>query len=204
VNPHAFEFNGSITMSIDDNKGVEGDYIAVFTGDECRGIAEWRDFPFDDTDAGIYILMAYSNFEDGDMLTFKYFNSLENEIITYSESVEFISDMVIGDGFNSFGLSRKALPAPVEYSLSDAYPNTFNPTTTLSFSVPVEGHISLNVYDMAGRLVRTLVDSNLNMGYHNMEWNGLDNTGHTVSSGMYIYSLRGEGVSITKKMVMMK
>ncbi|MBC8256508.1 MAG: T9SS type A sorting domain-containing protein [Candidatus Marinimicrobia bacterium] len=204
VNPHAYEFNGSITMSIDDNKGVEGDHIAVFVNGECRGIAEWRDFPFDDTDSGIYILMAYSDYEDGDMLTFKYFNSLENEIITYSESIEFISDMVIGDGFNSFGLSRKALPAPVEYSLSDAYPNPFNPTTSLSFSVPVESHISLKVYDMAGRLVRTLVDSNLKMGYHNLEWNGLDNSGHAVSSGMYIYSLRGEGVSITKKMVMMK
>jgi hypothetical protein len=204
VNPHAYEFNGSITMSIDDNKGVEGDHIAVFAGDECRGIAEWRDFPFDNTDAGIYILMAYSDFEAGDMLTFKYFNSLENEIITYSENVEFISDMVIGDGFDSFTLSRKALPAPLEYRLSDAYPNPFNPTTTLSFSIPLESHIKLNVYDMAGRLVRTLVDKNMSMGYHNMEWNGLDNSGHAVSSGMYIYSLKGEGVSITKKMVMMK
>ena len=148
--------------------------------------------------------MAYSDFREGDMLTFKYFNSLENEIITYSESVEFIADMVIGDGFDSFKLSRVTLPSPLEYNLSDAYPNPFNPTTTLSFSVPVEGHISLNVYDMAGRLVRTLVDTNLGMGYHNMEWNGLDNSGYAVSSGMYIYSLKGEGVSITKKMVMMK
>ena len=112
--------------------------------------------------------------------------------------------MIVGDGFNTFGLSRVALPTPVEYSLSDAYPNPFNPTTTLTFSVPMEGFVSLNIYDITGRLVSTLVDGNLEQGYHSIIWNGMDSNGHAVSSGMYIYSLKGEGVSITKKMVMMK
>ena len=112
--------------------------------------------------------------------------------------------MVVGNGFDTFDLSRKALPAPEEYSLSDAYPNPFNPTTTLSFSVPTEGVVSLNIYDMTGRLVSTLVDGNLEQGYHSITWNGMDNNNHAVSSGMYIYSLNGEGVSITKKMVLMK
>jgi flagellar hook assembly protein FlgD len=112
--------------------------------------------------------------------------------------------MVIGDGFNTMSLSREAKIAPEEYSLSDAYPNPFNPTTTLSFSVPTEGVLSLNIYDMTGRLVSTLVDGNLKQGYHSITWNGMDSNGHAVSSGMYIYSLKGEGISITKKMVMMK
>jgi len=204
VNPHAFEFNGAITISIDNLDDKPGDYIAVFAGDECRGFAEWRDFPYDETDTGIYIIMAYSDIEEGDVLTFKYFNSFENEIVEYTESIEFTSDMVVGNGFDTFGLSRKALPAPEEYSLNDAYPNPFNPTTTLSFSVPTEGVVSLNIYDMTGRLVSTLVDGNLEQGYHRITWNGMDSNGHAVSSGMYIYSLNGEGVSITKKMVLMK
>ncbi len=129
---------------------------------------------------------------------------LDSRILEYTESIEFTSDMIVGDGFNTMPLSREARITPGEYSLSDAYPNPFNPTTTLSFSVPTEGVMSLNIYDMTGRLVSTLVDGNLKQGYHSITWNGMDSNGHAVSSGMYIYSLKGEGISITKKMVMMK
>ena len=148
--------------------------------------------------------MAYSNLENGDELTFKYFNSKENEVVAYTEKVEFISDMVVGNGMNPLGLSRISKPAPEEYRMSDAYPNPFNPTTTLSFSVPIEGNINLSIYDMTGRLVNTLVDGNLKQGYHSITWNGFDSNGHAVSSGMYIYALNGKDVSITKKMVLMK
>ena len=112
--------------------------------------------------------------------------------------------MVVGDGFNTMPLSRIARTAPEEYSLSDAYPNPFNPTTTLSFSVKTEGHFNLSIYDITGRLVSTLVDGNMEQGYHSMVWNGMDSNGYAVSSGMYIYALQGEGVSITKKMMLMK
>jgi hypothetical protein len=204
VNYHDYEFNGAITLRIENQEDGYGDYIAVFSGDECRGVAEYRDdYPWEG-DYGIYILMAYSNLEIGDELTFKYFNSEENEVVAYAEKQEFISDMIVGNGMKPLGLSRIARPAPEEYSLSDAYPNPFNPTTTLSFSVPTEGVVSLNIYDMTGRMVSTLVDGNLEQGYHSITWNGKDSNGHAVSSGMYIYSLNGEGVSITKKMVMMK
>ena len=57
---------------------------------------------------------------------------------------------------------------------------------------------------MTGRLVNTLVDGNLEQGYHNVTWNSIDSNGHTVSSGMYIYVLQGQDVFITKKMVLMK
>ena len=112
--------------------------------------------------------------------------------------------MVVGDGFNTMPLSREARPTPEEYSLSDAYPNPFNPTTTLSFCVKTEGYINLSIYDITGRLVSTLVDGNMERGYHSMVWNGLDSNGNAVSSGMYFYALQGEGVYITKKMMLMK
>jgi len=57
---------------------------------------------------------------------------------------------------------------------------------------------------MTGWLVSTLVDGNLEQGYHSITWNDMDSNAHVVSSGMYIYSLKGEGVSITKKIVLMK
>jgi flagellar hook assembly protein FlgD len=88
--------------------------------------------------------------------------------------------------------------------LSQNYPNPFNPSTTISFSVPVEGNVVLNIYDITGRLVTTLVDTNMNSGYHSVNWDGVDMVGEGVSAGLYIYSLQAEGVALTRKMVLMK
>jgi hypothetical protein len=202
VNPHAFEFNGTIDMSIDSHADFDGDYIGVFVGDECRGISERTEFPLDGS--YYYSTLVYSNIIEGEKLTFKYYSSLDDEIVQYAEAIEFTANMIVGNGFSPFGLSRIVTLDLEEYSLSEAYPNPFNPTTTLSFSVPTEGNVSLSIYDIAGRLVSTLVDGSLKQGYHSVTWNGLDSNGHTVSSGMYIYALQGEDISITKKMVLMK
>ena len=96
------------------------------------------------------------------------------------------------------------LAVPDEYHLTQNYPNPFNPTTTISFSIPSEGHVQVNVYDITGRLITSLVDANLREGYHDVIWNGTDMFGSNVSAGLYIYSLQTEGVSLTRKMVLMK
>jgi len=196
-----YEFIGTITASIENREDSDGDLVGVFVDGECRGIAERMYFPFDDR--YFYIIQVYSN-DDGEKMTFKYYDSISDEVVEYTEAIEFTDNMVVGDGFNTYGLSRTNSPAPEEYILSDAYPNPFNPTTTLSFSVPKEGKINLSIYDMTGRLVSTLVDGNMEQGYHSMVWNGVDSNGNAVSSGMYFYALQGEGVSITKKMMLMK
>ena len=93
---------------------------------------------------------------------------------------------------------------PTNYRLHQNYPNPFNPTTTISFSIPSEGHVQVNVYDITGRLITGLVDGNLSEGYHDIVWDGTDMFGSNVSAGLYIYSLQAEGVSLTRKMVLMK
>ena len=83
----------------------------------------------------------------------------------------------------------------------------FNPSTTIDYNIHSSGYVSLNVYDVMGRLVRTLVDEYKEAGNTNgysVTWNGLDNLGNKVSTGVYIYSLQAQGVSTTKKMVLMK
>ena len=96
------------------------------------------------------------------------------------------------------------LAVPEEYGLSQNYPNPFNPSTTISFSIPSEGNVVLNIYDITGRLVTTLVDGNMGSGYHSVTWDGIDVNGAFVSAGLYIYSLQAEGVALTRKMVLMK
>jgi Flagellar hook capping protein len=93
---------------------------------------------------------------------------------------------------------------PTEVNLSQNYPNPFNPTTRIDYSVVSDGHVTLNVYDITGRLISTLVDGYVDSGYHSVMWNGIDDNGKMVAAGIYFYTLQGESSSMTRKMVYMK
>jgi hypothetical protein len=95
--------------------------------------------------------------------------------------------------------------APAVFALRQNLPNPFNPTTTIVFDVPFDaGHVRLAIYDVAGRLVRTLVDGDLGPGHKTVVWNGRNQRGQMSASGVYFYRLTGNGFSATKKMVLLK
>ena len=85
-----------------------------------------------------------------------------------------------------------------------AVPNPFNPRTTLHFSLPERGRVSLKVYDVKGRLVRTLEEGWLEGGQHRTIWNGFDDSGRNVASGRYIARLEVDGVSLVKPMTLVR
>ena len=92
-----------------------------------------------------------------------------------------------------------------EFALYDAYPNPFNPSTTIGYEVPYSMLISLNVYDISGRLVRKLDNGFKNTGIHSVIWDGKDNFGNTVSNGLYVYRLDSDSnISISNKIIFMK
>jgi hypothetical protein len=93
---------------------------------------------------------------------------------------------------------------PTVTRLEGNYPNPFNPTTTIRFAVKEPGQIAINVYNLKGQLVKTLIDSNLKAGYHSIAWNGKDNSGKSVSSGVYLYRMQTNGFNQTRKMMLMK
>jgi hypothetical protein len=94
---------------------------------------------------------------------------------------------------------------PLKTVLHQNVPNPFNPVTTIKFDLARDGHVSLNIYDVAGRLVRTLVNEKMSAGHgFEAKWNGLDNTGNRTSSGVYFYRLVTADFSQTNKMVLMK
>jgi len=90
------------------------------------------------------------------------------------------------------------------FELGHNYPNPFNPSTTIKFAVPRAGHVSLNVYDLAGRLVRTLVDGDLPADEHAVIWDGRNVSGRQVASGTYYYRLNADGFSETRQMMLIK
>ena len=88
---------------------------------------------------------------------------------------------------------------PTEYSLSQNYPNPFNPATTISFTLPVAGHVTVKVYNSIGQAVATLIDENRPAGAHQVTWDA-----NKFASGAYLYRLTTDGFTETKKMLLMK
>jgi hypothetical protein len=93
---------------------------------------------------------------------------------------------------------------PAQYALMQNYPNPFNPTTQISFSLPRSGHVSLKIYNVAGQLVRTLANEEREAGTHTVSWNGTNDLGSSVASGVYFYKIEADNFQSTKKMVLLK
>ena len=94
---------------------------------------------------------------------------------------------------------------PSKTALFQNRPNPFNPMTTISFDLANSGHVSLKIYDVAGRLVRTLIDEKMTAGRNIQRvWDGMDHSGKRTSSGVYFYRLEAPNFSAVDKMVMMK
>ena len=93
---------------------------------------------------------------------------------------------------------------PNGFALQQNYPNPFNPETEISFSLPEMMQVSLIVYNILGQEVRTLVNGEMHAGNHTIHWNGANNTGNPVASGVYFYRLNTESFDQTNKMVLMK
>jgi hypothetical protein len=93
---------------------------------------------------------------------------------------------------------------PGEYNLSQNYPNPFNPTTSISFNLPVAGHVELAVYNLLGQKVATVVDGTLAAGQHEVIWNGRDEDGQSVSTGVYLYRIESGEFNQIKKMILIR
>ena len=97
-----------------------------------------------------------------------------------------------------------AQEVPTMYVLSQNYPNPFNPTTQIKYGLPQAGPVNLTIYNMLGQEVVQLVDQVQPEGYHVAEWNGRNQFGTVVGSGMYIFQLRAGDFVQTKKMMLLK
>ena len=101
------------------------------------------------------------------------------------------------------GMGAEGL-VPTVTALNQNYPNPFNPETTINFSLQEAGDMALEIYNIKGQRVTTLVSSNLEAGKHSVVWNGKDESGRSVVSGIYFYRMRSGKYIETKKMILLK
>ncbi len=93
---------------------------------------------------------------------------------------------------------------PTATALMQNFPNPFNPSTTITFDVAKAGNVTIQVYDVSGRLVVALLNAHQEVGRHRVEWNGKNANGSLMPSGIYFYRMRAAGYEVTKKMILVR
>lgn len=93
---------------------------------------------------------------------------------------------------------------PVETKLYSAFPNPFNPSTNLRYSMREAGEVRIDIFNSKGQIVRSFTNRHQEAGYYQVSWDGRDMNGSVVSTGMYLYQMSTDNYSATKKMMMMK
>jgi len=100
--------------------------------------------------------------------------------------------------------STISLDFPQNFYLNQNYPNPFNPNTLLSYQLPVTSELKLAIYNIRGQLVRTLIDGEIEAGYHEIQWNGFCESGKIVPSGIYFAVMQADGIRQIRKMVIIR
>jgi hypothetical protein len=125
-----------------------------------------------------------------------------NNSVSFSNSVPNGIYVIEADVKSVTAVASESIPK--SYSLKQNYPNPFNPSTNISFSIPQKSAVRLKIYSILGNEVRDLLNSNFESGTYSIAWDGKDNVGNKVSSGIYLYKMESDFGIVTRKMNLLK
>ena len=128
--------------------------------------------------------------------------SEDSNIFTSLGLFELVSAVAANNEANEINIDYNYMPN--NFALYQNYPNPFNPTTTIDFSVASESLVTVKIINLLGKEINTLVNEILDAGYHTIQWDGKNSFGTSVPSGIYIYQLESDHISLNKKMILMK
>jgi hypothetical protein len=120
-----------------------------------------------------------------------------NYALTYSK-IQSLYDYVVDVD------EEKEIELPKNYGLGQNYPNPFNSQTNIEYQVPNQSYIKLEIYDILGQKIRTLINEEKNPGNFSINWNGKNDFGNSVNSGIYFIKFSSDSFSDTKKMTLLK
>ena len=147
------------------------------------------------------------------------------EVIDYNKALGWTPAYFKDDGLHPNGIGRQVMAdaaidvlqnypsntlavetnemAPESISITN-YPNPFNPTTTIEYSIPSDCNIKIAIYDISGNTIKNIVNENKPKGNYSITWDGTDSSGNSVSNGTYIYQIKAGDLIQTRKMVLLK
>ena len=123
----------------------------------------------------------------------------------YYDDISYYGNLNIRSMINYGGLNTDNSSIVLKnYKLYSAFPNPFNPSTKIQYSLPIRGKVDLGIFDLQGRLVNNLVSSIQDPGLKTVEWNGKDDLGNSISSGVYFYKIESNNYVDSKKVIYIK
>jgi hypothetical protein len=131
-------------------------------------------------------------------------------VYNVAEAISYEADGTVGTIRKPLILSTEGIAfevkgnVPAKFSLSQNYPNPFNPMTTIEYSLPEQSQVTLEVFNILGQRVKTLVNAVEPIGRHRIVWDGKDAQGKDVASGIYFYRLEAGEFTDSKRMVILK
>ena len=179
--------------------------IGVFQDDVCIGARVNEAYPIQ--------ILAYSTPEDegGGALSFMLYSESKGTISASPATIQpgnYIANEPTIEpelyGFRVLTLKTNNQPMPSVLALHSNYPNPFNPSTTINFSLPKTAPVRLFIYNIRGQKVKDLLNESLECGNHSVVWNGQDDGNCPVASGVYFARLEQGGVTIISKMMLIK
>jgi hypothetical protein len=208
--------DGSVTLTFDDFTVTTGEWYHIIyevqnapAGDTVSyyGVAEVRNANdeligrryagFDQTVINAQYPLRIGKATDGDYPPYFVGNFDEIQMFNYPAAGLPLEEVITG-------IDQGIAEVPVRYELAQNYPNPFNPTTEIQFTIPKKEHVKLTVYNILGAKVKTLINEEVTPGVNTVVWDGKNEAGRRVASGVYLYSLNTDNYNKVRKMVLLK
>ena len=168
----------------------------AYSNGELRGKTTPVEFPL--TGELVFSLMVYGDWLNQEVLNFELYDYETNNYYPIEQKLNFSKDMIVGDALDPFYFEGEST-TPSEFKLSPAYPNPFNPSTTITYSISEPEIVKLSVYDITGREVEILENNHKDSGSHTMLWDAAG-----FASGIYYIQLTAGNQIETQKVMLVK
>ena len=131
------------------------------------------------------------------------------ELVFDESDVEVLSTLrlervSLNEGMIPVQIAEREAETPTAYHLAQNHPNPFNPETTLRYALPAAGRVTLAIYNATGQRIRTLLEGEQQAGHHSAVWDGRDDTGQAVASGLYLCQMETEEFSAVRKLLLVR
>jgi len=217
-------FSGEVVFHTDSIPEPPMNFTTIAPENEVEGIATEVEFIWNQTydpdplDEIHYQLVYATDWEDSSTYVFSELIQDTSITLELEDNAQYYwmvialdtDDFIVGSNDNTPNtmvvgtLSIDGADIPEVFALHQNYPNPFNPTTTLRYDLPEDANVNITIYDMMGRVVKTMVNSQQNAGFKSVRWNATNDAGSPVSAGLYLYTIQAGEFRQTKKMVLLK
>jgi hypothetical protein len=215
VNFNQVDTAGDVSVEVTSNGPPTSTYFELYPSDPPR----YYDFTTDVSFSGnVTITINYDDagMTDADESILRLWHYKEYFWVDITSDIDITNNIITGvtDSFSPFALGFNRIPTdvseeipgelPTGFQLHQNYPNPFNPQTTVEFSLAAHSQVTIEIFNILGQRVKTLVDESKPAGSYRVIWNGDNDSGQKVSTGIYFYRFTTENHSETKKMMLLK